>query len=143
MPGKHLSSHMQHDTIRKLKSAYGNWLRSSSKANQAHYVMCDDGGKVIIITNDLSSLLWYHCFNTGMKYQMGTIWKPNKALSTELIVKLLEGADKIRRRKSLDKVAHKWMVFGVYIMIFYVISLQGSEGFFLDLKALQEKNINT
>ena len=72
-PRKHLSSHTQHDTIRKLKSAYGNWLRSSSKANQVHYVMCDDGGKVIRITNDLSSSLWYHCFNTGMKYQMGTI----------------------------------------------------------------------
>ena len=58
----------------------------------------------------------------------------------ELILKVLGGAYYKRDEESSRKVMHKWTVFGIYITISYVISLRGSEGFLLDLRALREKN---
>ena len=83
-PGKHASTHTQHETVRKLKSAYGNWVRSSSMVNQKHEVILDDAGKVIWLVEDIPSSLWYQRFNAGMKYRMGNIWNPNKACLNSL-----------------------------------------------------------
>ena len=102
-PGKHSESHTQFDTIRKLRSAYGNWVKASPHTNQQHPVLNDDGSKVVRIIYDLSLLLWFQHFNAGMKYRMRLIWKPNKALSMELILKVIQRAEeqevytKIRR----------------------------------------------
>ena len=78
-PGKHAHNYTQFDTVRKLKSAYGNWLRASTHTNQHHLVLNDDADKSVQLIDDKSLSLWFQRFNAGMKYQMGVIWKPNKA----------------------------------------------------------------
>ena len=137
-PGKHSESHTQFDTIRKLRSAYGNWVRASPHTNQRHPVLNDDGGKVVRLIDDLSSSLWFQRFNAGMKYRMGVIWRPNKALSTELILKIIKRSEE-KRAVCLGKAEqHTWTVFVAYIVLSYVISLRGSEGLLLDLKTLRK-----
>ena len=122
-PGKHSESHTQFDTIRKLRSAYGNWLRASSHTNQQHLVLNDDGGKVVRLIDDFSSSLWFQRFNAGMKYRMGVKWKPNKALSTELILKTIKRSEDKRAGCQYKEERHKWTVFVTYIVLLYVISL--------------------
>ena len=135
-PGKHTKDFTQFDTIRKLRSAYGNWLRASPHTNQQHYVLNDDAGKAVRLIDDKSSSLWFQRFNAGLKYRMGVIWKPNKALSTELLLKVIEKAE--GRREEDDNSKHGWTVFVTYIVVSYVISLRGSEGFLLDLGTLRK-----
>ena len=135
-PGKHTQSFTQFDTIRKLRSAYGNWLRASAQTNQQHFVLNDDAGKAVRLIDDKSSSLWFQRFNAGMKYRMGVIWKPNKAFSTELLLKVIEKAES--RRIDSEESKHGWTVFVTYIAVSYVISLRGSEGFLLDLGSLRK-----
>ena len=135
-PGKHTQDYTQFDTIRKLRSAYGNWVRASTQANQHHFVLHDDAGRAVKLINDKSSSLWFQRFNAGLKYRMGVIWKPNKALSTELVLKLIERSE--MRRSDNETGRHLWTVFVTYLTVSYVISLRGSEGFLLDLKTLRK-----
>ena len=68
----------------------------------------------------------------------GVIWKPNKALSTELILKTIKRSEEKRMACQDKEERHRWTVFVAYIVLFYVISLRGSEGFFLNLKSLRK-----
>ena len=106
--------------------------------NQRHRVIADDGGNIIRLIEDSSSSLWYHRFNSGMKYRMGNVWRPNKALSTELVLKVLGAANQKMKDAESNDEAHRWMVFTAYVKVSYVISLLGSEGLLLDIKALRE-----
>ena len=72
-PGKHSKEYTKHDTIQKIKSTYGNWLRASPMLNQTEKVIADDGGKIIRLIEDSFSSLWYNRINSGMKYRMGNI----------------------------------------------------------------------
>jgi hypothetical protein len=70
---------------------------------------------------------------------MGQDWRPNKALSIELLLALLESSElKIREAVSLrDK--NRWIVFHAYVAVCYTCSLRGCEGFLLDLAGLNRK----
>ena len=92
-PGKHDHNYTQFNTIRKLRSAYGNWLRASTHTNQHHFVLNDDAGKSVRLIDNKSLSLWFQRFNAGMKYRMGVVWKPNKAFSTQLLLKIIERAE--------------------------------------------------
>ena len=67
---------------------------------------------------------------------MGVIWKPNKALSTELILKLIERSEMKRSDNEVGR--HLWTVFVTYLTVSYVISMRGSKGFLLNLKTLRK-----
>ena len=75
--------------------------------NQRHRVISDDGGKIISLIEDTSAFLWYHRFNAGMKYCMGNMWRPNKALSTELIVKVIDHTERRRLDEDSEDGQHR------------------------------------
>ena len=76
-------------------------------ANKTHMVILDDAGKVIRFIEDQSALLWYHRFNTGMKYRMGYIWRPNKALSsTDWVVRVINKAEERCREGETATICH-------------------------------------
>jgi len=74
----------------------------------------------------------------GLKARMGQIHKPNLAMSTKLMVKVLESIEqRLNTTENLED-QHCWMSFLVYATITYVLSLRGPEGFLLDLKGLHK-----
>ena len=88
---------------------------------------------------DKTSSLWFQRFNAGIKYCMGVIWRPkNKALSTELTKKVIESAENKRSGSDEAEYWHDWTVFQTYLVVSYVISLGGPEGFLLDLKTMRK-----
>jgi hypothetical protein len=73
---------------------------------------------------------------------MGQDWRPNKALSTELILSYLRQIQlKVVEAETLRE-ENRWLVLAVYSVITYVVSLRGLEGFLLDLGGLRLHTIN-
>lgn len=67
---------------------------------------------------------------------MGQDWRPNQAFSLTLLLKLLEEV-KEKIKHSTNKIdSNSWTVFGAFVVVTYVISLRGTEGFLLDLGGL-------
>ena len=65
---------------------------------------------------------------------MGQLWKPNRACSIKLLLKIISASDQRILEEESDHERHRWIVFSSYIVITYVLSLRGSEGLLLDLK---------
>ena len=67
---------------------------------------------------------------------MGQDWRPNRALSTKLLLKISSKANEKSRINDYKSERHMWLVFLVYAMVCYVTSLRGVEGVLLDLDGL-------
>jgi hypothetical protein len=133
----------QYDTIRKVRTAFSNFSRSSTQANISVTAFSDDKGKADRLVYDPVSSYWFGKFFLGCRRRMGQDWRPNLALSTELIVGML---DKVNERAADDsqlslEEKHDWIVFGTYVMVTYVLSLRGPEGLLVDLDGLR-RNMN-
>ena len=62
---------------------------------------------------------------------MGQDWKPNKALDLPLLLELLETIDTKFLESTTPEESNRWVVAHSYVVISYVVSLRGPEGFLL------------
>ena len=113
-------------------------MRTTPAVNDKHWVLSDEGGKLVRVIPGKSGSLWLQRFTAGMKYRMGIIWKPNKDLSTERIIDTVRRAERLRAKEPNEMIKHRWAAFVAYIAVTYVISVRGSEVFLLDLGALRK-----
>ena len=67
---------------------------------------------------------------------MGQIWIPNKSLSIELLLILLNKVESKIDMADDKKDCNSWIVFHCYAVVSYVVSLRGIEGFLLNLSVL-------
>ena len=72
----------------------------------------------------------------GCRHRMGQEWKPNKGMSMELLLLVLDEAETRLEGAASVREVHRWAVFHTYSIICYVVSLRGSEGLLLDLEGL-------
>jgi hypothetical protein len=70
---------------------------------------------------------------------MGQDWRPNKAISKALMIKVLVEADYRVESATSQEERNRWIVFYTYAMVCYVVSLRGCEGLLLDLSGLNRK----
>ena len=70
---------------------------------------------------------------------MGQVYKPNLAISTEIIVKILDQIRRDVRSATLTTEKFDLILFGSYLTLSYVISLRGSEGLMLDLTTMRRE----
>ena len=71
-----------------------------------------------------------------MKHRMGSDYHPNRGMSIELLLAILSDAeDRITSAPSREE-RHRWIVFHSFVVVTYVVSLRGPEGFLLDLDGL-------
>jgi len=135
-PGRYKNATVQYDTVRKLRSTYSSQLRCSPQSNLNHFALTDKKGNYVRITNDKVASLWFSRFSVGLKARMGYTWKPNKAMSTGLMLRFIELIEnKIEDNEEIIDT-HSWIVLSTYVIITYVLSLRGSEGMMLDLGGL-------
>ena len=81
---------------------------------------------------------WFAAFSEGCKRRMGQIWRPNQAISIELVHALLSHVEqKVLASQEPDEGA-LWVTFGAYVVVCLVVSLWGPEGLLLDLEGLDE-----
>ena len=71
-----------------------------------HLALVDQQGKYPRLNTDKCGSLWFNRFMIGMKIRMGSIWKPNKGLSIQLLLRLIKKAENMIKtmRKYLIKL---------------------------------------
>ena len=124
------ASYKQWDTIWKLRSAFSNQVRASSAlANSTTLSLADEKG----MAPDPSSYLWFHRFMEGCQRRMGQDWRPNKAISVEIMSALLTTVERRALGVVDNRARFRWTMAGVYFCFCYVLSLRGSDGLLVDL----------
>ena len=135
--GKHSSNNLQFDTVRRLRTAYGNFLRASSEACHLNLSVVDQDSTYTRLSQDPCGTLWFHRFAEGMANRMGKIYIPNMAMSHKLIVKFFQTLESQIEASKNSQAQHDLIIFCAYSTISYVLSLRGDEGFLLDVKELR------
>ena len=130
------AAYKQWDTIRKLRSAFSNQVRSSAIANLTTLSLADGKGKYFRLASDPCGSLWFHRFMEGCKRRMGQDWRPNKAISMEIMGALLTAVEQRATGAVDNKSRFQWTMAGAYFCFCYVLSLRGSEGLLVDLEGL-------
>jgi hypothetical protein len=72
----------------------------------------------------------------GMKARMGQDWRPNKGMSIQLFLRMLEGVEARIEGAPSSRDLNRWVAFHAYAVVSYVVSLRGREGLLLDLEGL-------
>jgi hypothetical protein len=134
--GKHSRTNLQFDTIRKLRSAYSNHVRASPQSNREAIALGDSKGNYQRFSKDPCGSFWFYRFMKGMKSRMGQDWRPNKGMTTGLLLRVLEEANLRIDGSVSPRELNRWIVFHTYAVISYVLSLRGREGLLLDLEGL-------
>ena len=67
---------------------------------------------------------------------MGQDWRPNRAVSVELMADLLELVEQKAISTSDMAMRHKWVMVGGYFCVCFVLSLRSSEGLLADLEGM-------
>ena len=136
-PGRNDPTHVQFDTVKKLRTSYCSHMRATPKHNLAHRSLVDNKGKYVRFAEDKGASLWFNRFMMGLKARLGSTWKPNKAMSHELLKEFLYKIEQRIDSAEHDNERHDWIVFAAYVTISYVISLRGNEGTMLELRGLR------
>jgi hypothetical protein len=135
-PGKNARTHLQFDTIRKLQSAFGNQVRSSPQSTRTVMALGDQKGRYLRFATDPCASLWFHRFLEGCRYRMGQEWRPNQAMSIPLLMATIEGIEGKILGAPTPRELNRWTVLHTFMLVTYVVSLRGPEGFLLDLEGL-------
>jgi hypothetical protein len=123
-PGRYSSVYKQFDTIRRLKSAFGNQVRASGQENYLVAALGDSDGKSYQrICSDPCASIWFGRFITGCRRHMVQDWRPEEAMSPKLMKALLRLVnDKIADAEDPDGAAH-WVTARALFVSLYVFSL--------------------
>ena len=102
--GRYSDDHKQWDTIRKFRTCYSNQVRAAKEANSNPLVLADTGGKLYQrLAKDACGSLWFTRFTEGCRIRMGQDWRPNQAISIELVHLLLAKSEE-KARTATDAI---------------------------------------
>ena len=89
-------------------------------------------------STEVCGSLWFQRFTLGCRKRMGQDWRPNRAISNPLMLKLLNLVElKIQMSGDLnDRLS--WVMAGAYFCFCYVVLLWSPEGLMVDIPGLME-----
>lgn len=137
--GRYSETHLEFDTIRRLRTVHTNYFRTIGRASGSVLAMVGEDGRSRRFTTDPTSSEWFSQFTQGCKRRMGQDWRPDQAMSSELMLSLMEEIDARVARSTHFQEAADWITAGAYFITCYVLSLRGSEGLLLDLAGLRDR----
>ena len=127
MPGTCHSTHQQWDTIWKLQTACDNGVRASGAVSASVTSACDgEGDNFQQLSNASCAPLWFMQFVTGHKRWMGHCWRPDQAMTPQLMQRLLAQIDDRivdLAGKANEAECHCWSCAGTCFAMSQVISL--------------------
>jgi hypothetical protein len=126
--GLYSKDYKQFNTIRRLRTALANQVRTLVKVIGRVLAMVNAKGHFQRFATEAVGSKWFSYSSEGCKRRMGQIWRPNQAISIELVHALIARIeDKVMQSENLDEGA-LWITLGAYVAICFVVSLQGPEG---------------
>jgi hypothetical protein len=75
---------------------------------------------------DSCASFWFYRFLEGCKGRMGQDWRPNQAMSIDLLLKVLSETEAWIDAAETEQESNCWIVVNTYITVCYVVSLCGS-----------------
>ena len=141
--GRYHTSHQQWDTIRRLIVAYRNQIRAGGVANSSALSVGDsDGKRYSRICRDPCSSLWFSRFASGCKRRMGQDWRPDRAITPDLMKYLMEKIEtRLEGSQANPSLRRRLLMAGAYFVFTYVDSLRGPEGLLVDLAGCRDNFI--
>jgi hypothetical protein len=137
-PGRYSPNYTQFDTIRKYRSAYASFVRTTPQGNRLVIGLVNAKGHLQRFVQDPTITTWFQRFITGCERRMGNVWRPNIAFPIPLLLKIIQHSSARYNENSSPVENDRWLVFTTYCIITYTLSLRGTEGFYLDLGGLQK-----
>ena len=137
-PGKHSSEYTQFETIRKYRASYSSFHRATPQGNKTVVALVGQKGNLQRFVQDPTVTLWFQRFVEGCERRMGNVWKPNEAFTTQILLLVIDHAQGRLEDNVSASENDRWLVFIVYCVITYTLSLRGTEGFYLDLGGLDQ-----
>jgi len=106
-------------------------------------VFLDEKGRYKRFVNNPCGSMWFNRFREGCSKRMVHDWRPNKALSLNLLLRLLFILDQRIQEATSPEEKNRWTVAHLYVAVSYDISLRGPKGFFvgpgIDVSGIQYK----
>lgn len=136
--GTNCSTHLQFDTVRKLRTAYSHIHESSSSSvlslvNSFRTQL----GKVFSNSSSPTQSLFYVRFAYGMLLRMGRQTVHNTALDYLLLHKILQNINRSLEEVNLNAKRRRWLIMvGGYLVVSFVLALRGNEGFMVEAGGL-------
>jgi hypothetical protein len=127
--GIHSPTHLQFDTIRKLRTVYANHLRAAPQSNKVTLSLGDQKGSYTRFTYNKCASLWFYRILEGYSHRMGQIWRPNQALSNELLLEVLSQIEERIERVQTGRDENRWTTLHTLIVTTYVSFLRRPKGF--------------
>jgi len=137
-PGVNCTTHLQFDTVRKMRTAYSHLHETSSSSVLARVnSFRTQLGKVFNNSSSPTQSLLYVRFNYGLLLRMGRQTVHNVALDYMLLHKILDNLESILSEDNLSVVRRRWITMvGGYLIITFVLALRGNEGFMVEAGGL-------
>lgn len=136
--GTYSKTYKQFNTIRRLRTSFVNQARTSVKIVGRVLAMVDVKGHFQRFSTEAVGSDWFAMFSEGCKRRMGQVWRPNQAISVELLHALLAKIEEKVLNTDEPAEGALWITLGAYVVICFVVSLRGPEGLLLDLEGLDE-----
>jgi len=130
-PGKY-DKHVQFRTIRKFRSAFSNVYHASIQGHDATIMAKDT--KKLMVTKCPTYGLWLEKFMKGCQKRMGEIVRPDRALSTTILLEILQALN-----SEWNNFPHQRMEIaaeGAFYVISFSCALRGEELPLVDLHGI-------
>ena len=137
--GRYHKDHKQFDTIRKIRSTYSNFIRTTSSTlfdGSSVMLLDNDGKSANRLGCDESGSIWFSRFVEGCRRRMGQDWRPDQAVTPDLMLALLQLLETQISNCYRSEETYFQVMVGAYFAVCYVLSLRGPEGLLLDLEGI-------
>ena len=134
LEGKNQKEHQKFDNIRKIRTLYSNIFESSSHAAGLRLTFRGTKGEVMGLSSCPTQSRFFARFSNGLLERMGRKVKSDLNLDHRILKIILRYLDHELHDAATRPERRMWVqVLGTYLVICFLCSLQGNEGFMCKL----------
>ena len=138
-PGKNKKSHLQFDTIRKLRTAHAHYHESTAtSASNQTLAFRDSKGNAFLASEVPTQSRFFTMFMRGLLLRMGRQTEVDFGLDYNILHMILDNLEEEIEDGETDPGRRRWCIMvGNFLLLGFVLSLRGNEGFMVEAHGLQ------
>lgn len=130
--------YVQFNTVRSMRAAAGNYWRASATKDEISVLM--RGQTKLTGSSSPTNTMWYEHFMLGFHKRVGDINRPDKAVSIELMLGIVNRYEARWLAASGNRISEREVIFpALFAICAYVASLRGEEVPLMDLGQTRAK----
>ena len=138
--GQNRSTHLQFDSVRKLRTAFAHMHSNSRLAQGAEATSFKAmKGQVFTVTNSPTDSRLYQMFMRGLLLRMGRQVESNWGLDYRVLKIILANLEeRLSESSTTPERARESIMVGSFLVMSFVCALRGNEGFMLEGEGLYQ-----